>query len=61
MVSIIGPNGAGKSTALKSIVGFVKVSSGHVRFDGQESRGCGPIRSCPAASLRAAGRIVFPQ
>jgi ABC-type branched-subunit amino acid transport system ATPase component len=47
MVSIIGPNGAGKSTALKSIVGFIKVSSGHVRFDGQEITGLRPDQVLP--------------
>ncbi len=47
MVSIIGPNGAGKSTALKSIIGFVKVSSGHVRFDGQEITGLRPDQVLP--------------
>ena len=62
MVSIIGPNGAGKSTALKSIVGFVKVSSGHVRFGGQEITGLRPDQVLPRGlAYVPQGRIVFPQ
>jgi len=33
---IVGPNGAGKSTALKSIFGLLKVSSGAVKFKGED-------------------------
>src|SRR5881397_3477737 len=62
MVSIIGPNGAGKSTALKSIVGFVKVSSGHVRFDGQEITRLRHDQVLPRGlAYVPQGRIVFPQ
>jgi len=62
MISIIGPNGAGKSTALKSIVGFVKVASGHVRFDGQEITGLRPDQVLPRGlAYVPQGRIVFPQ
>ena len=34
--ALIGPNGAGKSTLLKSILGVVGVSSGTVRFSGED-------------------------
>jgi len=34
VVSLLGRNGAGKSTTLKSIVGLVEVTGGHIRFDG---------------------------
>src|SRR5260370_40301907 len=62
MVSIIGPSGAGKSRALKSIVGFVKVSSGHVRFDGQDITGLRPDQVLPRGlAYVPQGRIVFPQ
>lgn len=62
MVSIIGPNGAGKSTALKSMVGFVKVSTGRVLFDGQEITGLRPDQVLPRGLAYAPqGRIVFPQ
>ncbi|HKX02834.1 MAG TPA: ABC transporter ATP-binding protein [Methylomirabilota bacterium] len=36
VVSLLGRNGAGKSTTLKSIVGLVEITGGHVRFDGQD-------------------------
>ena len=62
MVSIIGPNGAGKSTALKSMVGFVKVSTGRVLFDGQEITGLRPDQVLPRGlAYVPQGRIVFPQ
>ncbi|MCK4826149.1 ATP-binding cassette domain-containing protein, partial [bacterium] len=35
-VGILGRNGAGKTTTMKSIVGLVKVSSGKLRFEGQD-------------------------
>ena len=62
MVSIIGPNGAGKSTALKSMVGFVKVSTGRVLFDGQEITGLRPDQVLPRGlAYVPQGRIVLPQ
>jgi len=62
MVSIIGPNGAGKSTALKSMVGFVKVSTGRVLFDGQEITGLRPDQVLlRGLAYVPQGRIVFPQ
>ncbi|PSQ17592.1 ABC transporter ATP-binding protein [Halobacteriales archaeon QS_8_69_26] len=33
---IIGPNGAGKSTLLRAVFGLIDVSSGHVRFKGED-------------------------
>ncbi len=33
IVTIVGPNGAGKSTALKTIMGYLRPSAGHVLFD----------------------------
>ncbi|HEV8530478.1 MAG TPA: ABC transporter ATP-binding protein [Methylomirabilota bacterium] len=62
MVSVIGPNGAGKSTALKSMVGFVKVTTGRVLFDGQEITGLRPDQVLPRGlAYVPQGRIVFPQ
>jgi branched-chain amino acid transport system ATP-binding protein len=34
---IVGPNGAGKSTTLKAIFGLLRVTSGSIVFDGQET------------------------
>ena len=36
IVSLIGPNGAGKSSVLKSIFGFLNVSSGKINFNGKD-------------------------
>jgi ABC-type branched-subunit amino acid transport system ATPase component len=36
IISIIGPNGAGKSTLLRAIMGYVTITKGHVRLDGQD-------------------------
>lgn len=36
VMSIVGPNGAGKSTLLKAIMGLLPLSSGYVRFFGEE-------------------------
>ena len=40
--TMMGPNGAGKTTAFNAIGGFVKASSGSVRFDGQNVLGWAP-------------------
>lgn len=36
IVGVLGPSGSGKSTLLRAIAGLVQVSSGSVRWDGQE-------------------------
>ena len=62
MVSVIGPNGAGKSTAFKAIVGFLRPTSGHVRFDGQDITGLRPDQVLHRGlAYVPQGRIVFPQ
>jgi branched-chain amino acid transport system ATP-binding protein len=62
MVSVIGPNGAGKSTAFKTIVGFLRPTSGRVRFDGQDITGLRPDQVLPRGlAYVPQGRIVFPQ
>ena len=38
VVALLGPNGAGKTTALRALAGLLPLSSGHVRFDGEEWR-----------------------
>jgi ABC-type branched-subunit amino acid transport system ATPase component len=35
LVSLIGPNGAGKSTVFKTVVGFLRPTSGRVLFAGR--------------------------
>jgi ABC-type sugar transport system ATPase subunit len=62
MVSVIGPNGAGKSTAFKTIVGFLRPTSGRVLFDGQDVTGLRPDQVLPRGlAYVPQGRIVFPQ
>jgi branched-chain amino acid transport system ATP-binding protein len=61
IVCLLGRNGVGKSTTLKSIMGLVRPSAGHVRFDGQSVAGLPPYR----AARRGLGyvpeeRRVFP-
>ncbi|WP_158742237.1 ABC transporter ATP-binding protein [Acidisphaera sp. L21] len=41
---LLGRNGAGKSTTLKSIIGLVRPSSGHIAFDGHEIARAEPHR-----------------
>jgi len=62
MVSVIGPNGAGKSTSLKTIVGFLRPTSGRVVFDGADITGLSPDRVLVRGlAYVPQGRIVFPQ
>lgn len=42
ITGIIGPNGAGKSTALKTLYGFLKISSGEIRHKGDRINGVKP-------------------
>jgi branched-chain amino acid transport system ATP-binding protein len=44
---IVGPNGAGKSTSLKAIFGLLKVTSGSIRFNGQEITNSLPDKLVP--------------
>lgn len=39
IVSLLGRNGSGRSTTLKTIMGLVKPTSGHVRLEGQDLAG----------------------
>ncbi len=62
MVSVIGPNGAGKSTAFKTIVGFLRPTSGRVVFDGVDITGIRPDEVLHhGLAYVPQGRIVFPQ
>jgi branched-chain amino acid transport system ATP-binding protein len=60
IVSIIGANGAGKSTLLKTVVGFLRPSSGHVFFDGADVTGVPPERLVRRGiALVPEGRLLF--
>jgi branched-chain amino acid transport system ATP-binding protein len=39
LIGIIGPNGAGKSTMLKALFGLIPVTTGHVRYRGDDVTG----------------------
>jgi branched-chain amino acid transport system ATP-binding protein len=43
VLALLGRNGAGKSTTMKSVMGLVRPTSGHVRFLGQEVAGREPF------------------
>jgi branched-chain amino acid transport system ATP-binding protein len=62
VVAIIGPNGAGKSTVLKTVVGFLRPSTGAVFFDGRSVGGM-PTHELVRLGLGYVpqGRIVFPR
>ena len=58
---ILGANGAGKSTLLRTIAGFIKPTSGAVRFDGADVSGH-PPEELARRGLRLVldGHRVFP-
>jgi branched-chain amino acid transport system ATP-binding protein len=61
IVSVIGPNGAGKSTIFKTIFGFLRPRTGHVRFQGAEIGGLPPDRMAERGlAYVPQGRSVFP-
>ena len=61
IVTLIGANGAGKSTTLRTISGLVPLSSGSIRFSGEEITGW-PAHRVVASGLAHVpeGRLVFP-
>jgi branched-chain amino acid transport system ATP-binding protein len=61
IVGMIGPNGAGKTTAFNVACGFVKPTSGHVRFPNRERTNLRPnqlAREGVARTLQGVG--LFP-
>src|SRR6185503_17574971 len=42
VVGLLGRNGVGKSTTLKTIMGLVRLSEGHVWFEGRDIAGLAP-------------------
>lgn len=44
IAAIVGPNGSGKSTLLKSVLGFARLFSGRVLYQGQDVTGLAPDR-----------------
>ena len=55
IVSLLGANGAGKSTTINTICGFVRPSSGTIRFDGDQ------IHKMSANKIVEKGLIQIPE
>jgi branched-chain amino acid transport system ATP-binding protein len=61
VLAVLGANGAGKSTLGRAVAGLVPVTSGRVRFDGQDITGWAPHRVRRAGlAYIPEGRGVFP-
>lgn len=61
IVSIIGANGAGKSTILRGLSGLTPLTSGSIRFMGEELTDKGPMHIVKQGlSLIPEGRQLFP-
>src|SRR5436305_11779375 len=61
IVSLIGGNGAGKSTTLKTISGLRPVTSGRIRFEGDDIVGVPAHRLVERGISQAPeGRGIFP-
>jgi branched-chain amino acid transport system ATP-binding protein len=61
VVSLIGANGAGKTTTLKSAIGLLPLTSGSVRFAGQDLAEIPTEeRVARGMSLVPEGRAIFP-
>ena len=61
VVSLLGRNGMGKTTTIRSLLGITQVSSGRVRFSGQEVQQWPAYRiSRLGIGLVPEGRQIFP-
>jgi branched-chain amino acid transport system ATP-binding protein len=61
VVSLIGANGAGKTTTMKTISGLRPVTSGRIRFDGEDITGTPPHELVRKGLCQAPeGRGIFP-
>jgi branched-chain amino acid transport system ATP-binding protein len=61
VVTLLGRNGMGKTTTVRSIMGLIRPSAGHIRFDGQEITGDPPYRIAQRGiGLVPEGRQIFP-
>ena len=61
-VAVIGSNGAGKTTFVNMVTGYLKPSSGTIRFRGRDITGSSP-RKTAQAGIRRSFQIsqIFPQ
>jgi branched-chain amino acid transport system ATP-binding protein len=62
ITTIIGPNGAGKSTVFKAVFGLLKILSGRILFDCQETTNATPRRLLELGMCYVPqGRNIFPE
>jgi branched-chain amino acid transport system ATP-binding protein len=60
-VTLLGRNGMGKTTTVRAIMGLIRPSAGHIRFDGQDITGDPPYRIAQCGiGLVPEGRQIFP-
>jgi branched-chain amino acid transport system ATP-binding protein len=61
VVTLLGRNGMGKTTTVRAIMGLIRPSAGHIRFDGQDISGDPPYRIAQRGiGLVPEGRQIFP-
>lgn len=61
VVTLLGRNGMGKTTTVRAIMGLIRPSAGHIRFDGQDITGDPPYRIAQRGiGLVPEGRQIFP-
>ena len=61
VVGVFGRNGVGKTTLIKTVAGWVKPSSGSIRFDGADIAGLPPDLICRlGVGLVPEDRRIFP-
>jgi branched-chain amino acid transport system ATP-binding protein len=61
VVTLLGRNGMGKTTTVRAIMGLIRASAGHIRFDGAEIVGAPPYRIAQRGiGLVPEGRQIFP-
>ena len=60
-IGILGHNGMGKTTLLKALMGFLPVTGGSIRFDGQDVTAAEPYRRArQGLGYVPQGRDIFP-
>ena len=61
VVTLLGRNGMGKTTTVRAILGLIRPSAGHIRFNGQDISGDPPYRIAQRGiGLVPEGRQIFP-
>ncbi|MFO0182258.1 MAG: ABC transporter ATP-binding protein [Alphaproteobacteria bacterium] len=61
VVTLLGRNGMGKTTTVRAIMGLIRPSAGHIRFDGQDITGDPSYRIAQRGiGLVPEGRQIFP-